>query len=59
MKSPVNKFEPEINLNNKGSVKLADWIYTQVGSQNSMYLTPKSLHNASISFFHDVRNVSL
>ena len=33
MKSPVNKFEPEINLNNKGNVKLADWIYTQVGSQ--------------------------
>lgn len=40
-------------------MKLADWIYTQVGSQNSMYLTPKSLHNGSISFFHDVRNVSL
>lgn len=50
MKSPVNKFEPEINLNNKGSVKLANWIYTQVGSQNSMYLTIKSLHNGSISF---------
>ena len=40
MKSPVNKFEPEINLNNKGNVKLADWIYTQVGSQTPHSSTP-------------------